>query len=193
MTHNNLTKELVTRSNQLSFYKYIGVLPNPDKLFLRYGKTYQTYRELKNDPHLWACIQSRKAGVLARKHELLQSGSNATVYDFVRSNFNNIDVQRLIRQMLDTVLMGFQVFEIIWQQCYFNGNTVYSVKTVEARPQEYFYFDVKGNLQLKSQSDSPHFTTEHRRSNLPLHKTLLLQHEADYENPYGQALLSKCY
>lgn len=33
---------------------------------------------------------------------------------------------------------------------------------------------------------------QHPRA-LPAHKVLLLQHESDYENPYGQPLLGKCY
>ena len=112
MKTNNLTKELITRSNNLSFYKYIGVLPNPDKLFTRYGKTYQTYRDLLTDAHLWSCIQSRKSGVLSYKFGISQNLSSSEVFSFVEENFSAIDLQRLIRQVLDAVLFGFQVFEI---------------------------------------------------------------------------------
>lgn len=118
MAHNNLTKELISRSNHISFYKYIGVLPNPDSLFVRHGKTYQTYRELRNDPHLWACIQSRKSGTLAREYQLLQGSASEEVFEFIRLCFGNIDMQQLIRQMLDAVFMGFQAFEIVWQPQY---------------------------------------------------------------------------
>jgi hypothetical protein len=193
MTKNNLTKELVSRTNQMSFFKYIGVLPNPDKLFLQHGKTYQTYRDLKNDPHLWACIQSRKSGVISYKYEIQQNNSDNNIFNFIKYNIDNINIERLIRQMLEAVLMGFQVFEIIWQPIYFGNNLLYSIKSIDVRPQEYFYFDVKGNLKLKSDTMNYLSGVPKYKTNLPKYKTLLVQHEADYDNPYGQPLLSKCY
>ena len=62
-----LTNELVTRDNFLTFHKYIGILPNPGKIIDESGSTAQVYANLKNDPHVWSCIQSRKTGVLSLK------------------------------------------------------------------------------------------------------------------------------
>ena len=51
MKQRNLTKELVTRDTQYNFFKYIGMLPNPDKVLSKTGNTIEVYRNLKNDPH----------------------------------------------------------------------------------------------------------------------------------------------
>jgi len=182
----NLTKELVSRTNNLSFYKYIGVLPNPDKVLSRNGKNYQNLRNLKNDPHLWACIQSRKAGVVSKKYRFEQGKSSKEVFDFVNLCFADIDIDKLIKQILDAVLFGFQPIEIIWKEHLFNGNILYAIEKLEARPQEYFIFD--GNSKLKYIS-----IAEPNGRKMPKYKCLLVQHESDYDNPYGQSLLSKCY
>ena len=188
MNKNNLTKELVTRTNQFSFYKYIGILPNPDKLFTRYG-TYKAYRDLKSDTHLWACIQSRKAGVLSHMYNIQQGKTNDYIFNFISDNFQKLDIDKLISQILDAILMGFQVFEIFWEQVNFKNNLLYSIKDIDARPQEYFFFDLRGELHLKNKS----FNSMQKSKKIPLYKTLLVQYEADYDNPYGQSLLSKCY
>ena len=182
----NLTKELVSRTNNLSFYKYIGVLPNPDKVLSRNGKNYQNLRNLKNDPHLWACIQSRKAGVVSKKYRLEQGQSSKEVFDFVNLCFANIDIDKLIKQILDAILFGFQPIEIVWKEVLFNGDMLYAIDKLESRPQEYFIFDGNSNLRYISISVP-------NGKKMPKYKCLLVQHEADYDNPYGQSLLSKCY
>ena len=182
----NLTKELVSRTNNLSFYKYIGVLPNPDKVLSHGGKNYQNLRNLKNDPHLWACIQSRKSGVISNKYRLVQGNARQDIFDFVTECLSNIDVNKLIKQILDAVLFGFQPIEIIWKEKLFNGNMLFAIDRLEARPQEYFVFD--GNSKLKYIS-----IADPNGKKMPKYKCLLVQHESDYDNPYGQSLLSKCY
>ena len=191
MPHKNLTKELVSRTNNLSFFKYIGVLPNPDKVLSRGGKNYQNLRNLKNDPHLWACIQSRKSGVISKQYQLVQGNASSEVFDFVNLCFENIDAKRLIKQILDAILFGFQPIEIIWKEKIFTKNVLeknilFVIDKLESRPQEYFVFDNNSVLKYISISDS-------RGKKMPKYKCLLVQHEADYDNPYGQSLLSKCY
>jgi len=70
---------------------------------------------------------------------------------------------------------------------------LYTLKKVEARPQEYFCFDTKGKLRLNIASGRYLSGYAKSKSSLPKYKTLLVQYEADYDNPYGQALLGKCY
>ena len=186
MQYKNLTKELVSRTNNLSFFKYIGVLPNPDKVLSRGGKNYQTLRDLKNDPHLWACIQSRKSGVISKQHRLSQGEASNKVFDFVNLCFSNIDVNKLSEQILDAILFGFQPIEIIWQEKLFDKNILFTIDRLESRPQEYFVFDNNSELKYTTRDTLP-------GKKLPKYKCLLVQHESSYDNPFGQSLLSKCY
>ena len=66
-----LTSELVRRENRLSFFNYIGILPNPDEILNKTGNSIENYRKLKYDPHVWSCIQSRKSGLQNLEYSLL--------------------------------------------------------------------------------------------------------------------------
>jgi phage gp29-like protein len=183
----NLTQELVKKTHNMSFFEYIGLLPNPDKLLATKGNNrYDIYRKLKNDPHIWSCIQSRKSGVVAHKIEIVQDEVDADVYELVRYIFSQIDLNKLVRQMLEAVLFGFQTFDIVWERNNFKHRQVYTIKRIDPIPQECFVYDLNGDLLFKQS------TTDGGKA-LPEYKLLNIQHEADTLNPYGQGLLSKCY
>ena len=60
-----LTEEIATRKRALNFYSLANILPDPDIVLRKQGKDIRIYKELLCDPHVFACVQSRKAGVLA--------------------------------------------------------------------------------------------------------------------------------
>ena len=60
-----LTEEIATRKRALNFYSLANILPDPDIVLRKQGKDIRIYKELLCDPHVFACIQSRKAGVLS--------------------------------------------------------------------------------------------------------------------------------
>ena len=61
----NLTEEIATRAKALNFYSLVNILPDPDIVLRKQGKDMRIYKELLCDPHVFACVQSRKAGVLS--------------------------------------------------------------------------------------------------------------------------------
>ena len=72
-----LISELITREMQSPYSRFIGMLPNPDRVLRRTGKTVEAYRELKNDPHVWSCIQSRKSGTLSLETRIVQNKADS--------------------------------------------------------------------------------------------------------------------
>ena len=60
-----ITDEIATRKRALNFYSLANILPDPDIVLRKQGKDMRIYRELLCDPHVFACVQSRKAGVLS--------------------------------------------------------------------------------------------------------------------------------
>ena len=61
----NLTEEIATRKRALNFYSLANILPDPDIVLRKQGKDMRIYKELMCDAHVFACVQSRKAGVLS--------------------------------------------------------------------------------------------------------------------------------
>lgn len=175
----NLTKELVTRENQYSFYRFIGILPNPDKIISRGGRTYDNLRDLKNDPHVWSCIQSRKSGILAMNYKLQGEHS-----ELIEQFLEELDLYKFISDILEAPLFGFQPFEIVWD---YRDKVPFSFLPVRlsAKPQEWFAFDSAGKFCYHSGKNTL-VPVSHE-------KILSVFYEDSYSNPYGTSLLSKCY
>ncbi|MBM2817032.1 MAG: hypothetical protein HW421_3794 [Ignavibacteria bacterium] len=181
----NLTSELVSRKQQYSFFQYIGMLPNPDKVLSRTGKTIEAYRDLKNDPHVWSCIQSRKSGLLSLDYRIIPDGASSSVLAELTTILHDIDVQQVIRDMLEALLFGYQPIEIIWK-LQGAGQKYFVPERILAKPQEWFFFDGDGLLRYRTSGNS-------KGEIPPPMKIICIQHEASYLNPYGHALLGKCY
>ena len=179
-----LTKELVNGSKKLTFQHYIGALPNPDKVLKRAGKTIEAYRDLKNDPHVWSCIQSRRAGALLRKLKVKIGKSTEEMLDFVEHAFSRIDSRHLVRDISESMLFGFQPIEILWEETKFKGQKVTIPKALPSKPQEWFVFSSEGKLMQH---------TKKGLREIPEYNVLPVVFENSYYNPYGEALLSKCY
>jgi len=109
--HKLLINKLVTRESQYSFFKHIGMLPNPSQLFGNGGKNFDTLRDLKNDPYVWNCIQSRKSGLLAMDYTI--TGDSEIISD-MHELFDDFDVHSLLSDILEAPLFGFQPLEILW-------------------------------------------------------------------------------
>ena len=141
-----LTGELVTRENRYSFMKHIGILPNPDKVLAVGGRNYETLRDLKNDPHVWSCIQSRKSGTLSLDWAI---DGEQPLSQELSEMLSNIDVYTFISDILEAVLFGYQPFEIIWD---FSGSKHLSFvpKSITPKPQEWFFYDGNGNLRYRN-------------------------------------------
>jgi len=180
-----LLSELLTREMQSPFTKFIGMLPNPDRILRRTGKTIEAYRELKNDPHVWSCIQSRKSGTLSLETRIIQNKATSNVVRDVDEILKSFDLQQIIRDILEAPLFGFQPLEIIWE-IVGNSRKYIIPKSIIAKPQEWFFFDTDGRLKYRKAGML-------HGEEIPEMKILCARYEQSYLNPYGESLLSKCY
>jgi phage gp29-like protein len=162
-----------------------GILPNPDSVLKRTGKTIEAYRELKNDAHVWSCIQSRKSGLLSLDFKLISNGANESVVREIEQMIRALDINKIEREILEAPLFGYQPMEIIWEVHKAERYRFVPVDFV-AKPQEWFFFDSQRNLRYRKKG-------EPKGVPLPEHKIINVTYEANYLNPYGNALLQKCY
>ncbi len=159
---------------------------NPDLILNKLGLDQtNAYKELLNDAHTRAVIQSRKSGVASLLWKIVyneyQTSSNKEYITFLDTVFANLKIDKLIPQMIDVVLYGYSVFEILWQ---IKGNRIIPVD-IKNRPNDWFNFDEQGICYFKKDKGEKEKINEN--------KFLLLQHEASYDNPYGVAILSLCW
>jgi len=160
-----------------------NILPDPDKVLENNGNDIQIYKDLLVDPHLTATI-------LQRKMQVLQMGWEVECEDEKLRHegieiMRKLSMQKVGSQILDTILYGFNVCEIIWEKL---GDKIVP-KDIIAKPQEWFAFDKENELKIvqgtKVGGDG--------MKSIPDYKFLLSQHQPTFDNPYGEKILQRCY
>ncbi|NLF84064.1 MAG: DUF935 family protein, partial [Candidatus Gastranaerophilales bacterium] len=178
----NFASEVATRKRSIDFYSMLKSLPDPDPVLRKQGKDIKIYRDMLIDPHVWACVQSRKSGVLSLEWEIDKGKAKSRQADIIENVFNSLDLSTLISEILDCVLFGFQPLEIIWQK---QGNLILPAE-ISAKPPEWFVFDDENKLMLKTKDN---FIGE----KLQERKFLCPQYNPSYQNPYGERTLSRIF
>lgn len=177
-----LSDEIATRKRSINFYSLGSYLPDPDIVLRKQGKDVKIYRELFCDPHVFACIQSRKAGVLSLEWEINRGLDKTKDAELVEDLLKKLDIHKLINDILDATLFGFQPIEIIWKKI---GNYVLPIE-LKAKPSEWFCFDEENLLKFRTKE---HYWGEE----LPPKKFLCPQNNPSYDNPYGERVLSRVF
>lgn len=178
-----LTDHLATRARSLDFATLGLLLPNPDPILKAQGKDIRVYRGLTHDALIGGCIRRRKSAVKALDWGLDKGQAASRVAKAVTAMIEALDVERIMGQMMEATLYGYQPMEITWAKV---GGQILPTD-VQAKPPEWFCFDADANLRFKTR-ESPLFGEE-----LPERKFLLPRQDPTYQNPYGFPDLSMCY
>lgn len=112
-----------------------GYLPNPDPVLKKLGRDISVYRELLSDPIVAGHVRRRKSAVAGMEWRIEANGAPDTVCDTIDKLFSGFDLYRLINQILDATLYGYQPLEIIWQR-----GSLWLPSEIVAKPQEWFQF-----------------------------------------------------
>lgn len=169
--------ELYTRQRFGGADSFEKKLAQSDETLNKAQKEIKDLRRLTADAHISAVVQSRKAGVLSLEYSII--GGGEAERNYATEIMSKIDMQNLISDILECVLYGFAVLEI-------NFGRDLHAREIIGRPQEYFAFDTYGNL-LFVPIDNYEGTPVNKN------KTVLIQNEPTYSNPYGTPTLAKCY
>jgi len=178
----SLAQQIATRDKSIDFSSLLGYLPNPDPILKKLGMDQTVYEEVKADGNVSACISNRKAGVMSLKWAISRGKARTQQATFIEDLFNDLDLIKIIREILDAPLYGYRVMEIAWA----NINSRWIPTDVIGKPSRWFVFDDEGNLRMKTRLNIA-------GEIMPPEKFLVACHEASYDNPYGDALLSKCF
>lgn len=179
----HLSEEIATRKRSLNYYSLaMSYLPDPDIVLKKQGKDMKVYKELLCDSHVFACVQSRKAGVLSLEWEINRGLDKDETAEKVIETIKKLDIYKLINDILDATLFGFQPIEIIWGRV---DNLVLPIE-LKAKPSEWFCFDDENQLKFRTKE---HYFGEE----LPPKKFLCPQANPSYENPYGERTLSRVF
>lgn len=178
-----ITDEIATRKRALNFYSLANILPDPDLVLRKQGKDMRVYNELLYDPHVFACVQSRKAGVLSLDWDINRGVDKDKNTQELENLLKNLNIHEIISNILDATLFGFQPLEIIWKK---DKKGLILPQKILAKPPEWFCFDDDNNLKFRTKEN-------YYGEDLPNKKFLLAQNNPSYNNPYGERILSRVF
>lgn len=178
-----ITEEIATRKRALNFYSLANILPDPDIVLKKQGKDIRIYKELLCDPHVFACTQSRKAGVLSLDWEINRGLDKDQNAEDIENLLKKLEIQKLMSDILDATQFGFQPLEIIWKR---DKSGHIMPERIVAKPPEWFCFDDDNNLKFRTKEN-------YYGEIVPDKKFLLAQNNPSYNNPYGERTLSRVF
>lgn len=180
-----LSEHIATRGRSPDFHALGMYLPNPDPILKKLGKDISVYTDLRSDAHVGGCIRRRKGGVVRMEWRVERDRASARMAKLAEQVLGDLDMRRLMREMLDAPLYGWQPLEVVWSQRQASGAVV--PVDVWAKPAHWFQFDGESQLRFRSR-DNPLLGEL-----LEPRKFLVPSQDASYANPYGFADLSMCF
>lgn len=177
-----MSGEFATRRRAGDLFGYGLNLPNPDEVLRNLGLEISVYKRLLVDSQVGACVSSRKSGTKSLEWGIDRGKAKSEAYRVVTDAFADLDIDRVIGEILDAPLYGYQALEVMWAK---KDGYILPVDVV-GKPQSWFTFDPENTLRFRSFTDPI-------GELLPEMKFLLSTHESTYENPYGFPVLSRCF
>ena len=178
----SLSEQIATRDRSMDM-SFGFILPNPDPILKRQGKDIAVYRDMRSRASVGGPIRRRKAAVKALEWRVERGKASARVTRLANDVLATYDMDRLINEITNAVLFGYQPLELVWGP--FNGAA--APLQVIGKPQEWFFFDNAAQLRFRSRQQPL------QGEELEPRKFLLARQEASYDNPYGFADLSMCF
>ncbi len=179
-----LKTEVATRARSIDFAFFGGFLPNPDPILKKMGKDQQVYEEILGDGHLSGIIATRASGVKRLKWEIDRGKSKSEAVAMLEKRFKSMNMRTVIDDILNGQYRGYAVLEINWEYPEEGGWIL--PKSFPGKPSEWFQYDEDNQLRFRTLTDL-------NGELLPPNKFIVARRKASYNNPYGEALLSKCY
>ena len=182
-----LTGQIATRLAAGDMAGYMGLLPNPDPILKAMGKDIVTYRNLLVDPLVKGIRRRRGSAVLAmeRGFEDEESNTPARVRKAVDAWFAGINLQQLVRELMDGAFFGYRVAEVMWE-----ARDGLLAPRLVSKPSEYFGFEGQdGTLRFKPRTGAGFGTGVA----VDPRKFVVVGKMRNWENPYGEPDLAACF
>ena len=158
-------------------------LPNPDPILKAQGKDITVYRDLRSSALVGGNIRRRKAAVLSLERGLKRGEASPNVERFITDWLTDLDLDRIIRELLDAPLFGYQPIELKWQPLGLHQVP----QDLLGKPAEWFFYDKDNALRFRAKDAGQDGELCDPR------RFIVARQDATYANPYGFPDLSMCF
>lgn len=158
-------------------------LPNPDPILKAQGKDITVYRDLRSSALVGGNIRRRKASVLSLERGLKRGEAPPNVERFISDWLTDLDLDRIIRELLDAPLFGYQPIELMWQPVGLHQVP----QDLLGKPAEWFFYDKDNALRFRAKDAGQDGELCNPQ------RFIVARQDATYANPYGFPDLSMCF
>ncbi|OIO05425.1 MAG: hypothetical protein AUJ49_01310 [Desulfovibrionaceae bacterium CG1_02_65_16] len=150
-----LKQEIATVEKDILFPAFDGILRNlaDDTLLTRGGgEGLKIYDNLERDGSVYGYLGKRKLAVTARPWEVVPGGpgrKEKKAAEVVKAMLDTVGFDRLCKNLMDAVLKGYAVAEILWD----TDGATYFPREIKSKNQRRFHFAVDGSLRLLTPRD----------------------------------------
>lgn len=192
MTGNrDLLREIAGLTSDPAFTAGLTILPNPDEVFRKAGVTDVVFAAILTDPHVISKVIDRRSGLLRQEWEIQAAGDEATAQSARElcalaleqmKGHEAFPLENSLGVLAQAALWGYRGLEVLWEASA-DGLLPVCLRDIP-------------NRRLKHSGDEWRILTKEspfEGISIPERKLLIATHMATSDNPYGEALLSRCY
>lgn len=179
------TGEMATRRIQ-QLAGLMNWLPNPDHILQKTGKRVEHLRELLFDDEVFSSVQYLHSSLRETEWELGKH-ENEDAAAVMRRWLEALDWERIDNEIIEARLFGYQPFEIDWQE----EGGLWRPAALTGKPPEWFAYSRDNELKLRTRAGRAGLREDLR--DLPPGKFITARNRPSYNNPYGTAVLSRCW
>ena len=191
MMNEELLRQIADQSSDPNFILGLSQLPNPDEVLRKAGLNHQVYDQVLTDPHVISKVIDRRSGLLRREWQVEQGGDGAAEKRAVdlcqkamtaMENHEEHPLENTLGCLQEAALRGYRAVEPVWN---YQGGEWLPAFLRDIPNRRLIHTGLEWRLLT---IDDPTYGIA-----LPAKKILLATHMAHTDNPYGEALLSRCY
>lgn len=184
-----LGTEIANRSRDPFETDYLGILRTNDPLLLEKGQNVEIYRDLKRDGKVAAMLDKRIGALIGRAYTVTPIDNSGTAdAETLTGILKAINFDQICRDLLDALMMGYAVSEIVWTV---RDGLVVPARVIKRRQRRFVYVQEDANQppQLRM------LTRENLLTGVPLPERKFIVHRCNPEddNPYGTGLGLQLY
>lgn len=182
---------IASRATDPRFYDGLAVLPNPDAVLRKLGKSAEVYDAIAHDGHVLGELRSVRAGLLRYEHRVVPGG--ATAADARAAALCEARLREapapgmrwsdLLWSLHTAILYGASAVEPVWQRY----GDVLMPASLHDVPFRRLAWGPDGGARVLTRAEPL------RGEAVLPYRLLMARHMPSYEQPYGLAALSGCF
>ena len=185
-----MLRQIADHTSDPSFVMGLSALPNPDEVLRKAGLSHEVYSQVLTDPHVMSKVIDRRSGMLKREWTVEAGDDSAAA--------------KMVADLCSAVLADMEEHEEyplenslgVLQEAAFRGHRAVEVSWVyDGYWKPAFLRDIPGRRLIHTGVEWKLLTIDNPSLGIPFpdKKVLLAAHMATTDNPYGEALLSRCF